>query len=47
MSSQAKKLLKKARRGDKIDIYDIKAKIIENNYILEKYCIDITVIVDN
>jgi gliding motility-associated protein GldM len=47
MTQQAQKLLKKARRGDKIDIYDIKAKIIENNYILEKYCIDITVIVDN
>jgi gliding motility-associated protein GldM len=47
MTPQAKKLLEKARRGDKIDIYDIKAKIIENNYVLEKYCIDITVIVDN
>lgn len=36
MSSAAKNLVSKARKGDLISIYDIKAKIIDNNYKLKR-----------
>ncbi|WOC39304.1 GldM family protein [Polaribacter sp. HL-MS24] len=36
MSSAAKNLISKARKGDLISIYDIKAKIIGNNYKLKR-----------
>ena len=36
MSPAAKNLVSKARKGDLISIYDIKAKIIDNNYKLKR-----------
>ena len=47
MSPAAKKLLLKARKGDNISIYDIKAKITNDNYDLKQFCSPILIEVSN